>query len=64
MLGHRENVRTSKFWRKSKGKMQKKFRKFTKGIQGFDLGKKIQQLFHACLPLRSFFFAEKRDGRA
>ncbi len=32
MLSHRENVRTSKFWRKSKEKKQKKFRKFTKGI--------------------------------
>jgi hypothetical protein len=32
MLSHRGNVRTSKFWRKSKEKKQKKFRKFTKGI--------------------------------
>ncbi len=29
MLSHRGNVRTSKFWRKSKEKKQKKFRKFT-----------------------------------
>jgi hypothetical protein len=43
MLCHRGNVRTSKFWRKSKEKKQKNFRKFTKGIYGFDLGqKKIQ----------------------
>jgi hypothetical protein len=32
MLSHRGNVRTSKFWRKSKEKMRKFFRKFTKGI--------------------------------
>jgi hypothetical protein len=31
MLSHRGNVRTSKFWRKSKEKKQKIFRKFTKG---------------------------------
>jgi hypothetical protein len=40
MLSHRGNVRTSKFWRKSKEKMQKNFQKFTKGIEGFDLGQK------------------------
>ncbi len=32
MLIHRGNVRTSKFWRKSKEKKQNFFRKFTKGI--------------------------------
>jgi hypothetical protein len=32
MLSHRGNVRTSKFWRKSKEKKQKNFRKFMKGI--------------------------------
>ena len=32
MLSHRVNVRTSKFWRKSKETKQKNFRKFTKGI--------------------------------
>jgi hypothetical protein len=32
MLSHSGNVRTSKFWRKSKEKKQKIFRKFTKGI--------------------------------
>jgi hypothetical protein len=43
MLSHRENVRTSKFWRKSKEKKRNFFRKFTKGIQGFEFGqKKIQ----------------------
>ncbi len=40
MLSHRGNVRTSKFWRKSKEKKRNFFRKFTKGIWGFDLGKK------------------------
>jgi hypothetical protein len=40
MLSHRENVRTSKFWRKSKEKNRNFFQKFTKGIEGFDLGKK------------------------
>jgi hypothetical protein len=40
MLSHRGNVRTSKFWRKSKDKKQIFFRKFTKGIKGFDLGQK------------------------
>jgi hypothetical protein len=32
MLSHRGNVRTSKFWRKSKEKKRNYFRKFTKGI--------------------------------
>jgi hypothetical protein len=32
MLSHRRNVRTSKFWRKSKKKKRNFFRKFTKGI--------------------------------
>jgi hypothetical protein len=41
MLSHCGNVRTSKFWRKSKEKKRIFFRKFTKGIEGFDLGKKI-----------------------
>jgi hypothetical protein len=31
MLSHRGNVRTSKFWRKSKEKKRIFFRKFTKG---------------------------------
>ncbi len=40
MLSHCENVLTSQCWRKSKEKKRNFFRKFTKGIQGFDLGKK------------------------
>jgi hypothetical protein len=40
MLSHRGNVRTSKFWRKSKEKKRNFFQKFTKGINGFDLGQK------------------------
>jgi hypothetical protein len=32
MLSHRVNVRTSKFWRKSKETKRNIFRKFTKGI--------------------------------
>ncbi len=32
LLSHRGNVRTSKFWRKSKEKKRNFFRKFTKGI--------------------------------
>jgi hypothetical protein len=32
VLSHRENVRTSKFWRKSKEKKRNFYRKFTKGI--------------------------------
>jgi hypothetical protein len=40
MLSHRGNVRTSKFWRKSKEKRRNFFRKFGKGMQGFDLGQK------------------------
>jgi hypothetical protein len=44
MLSHRVNVRTSKFWRKSKETKRNIFQKFTKGIYGFDLGqKKIQK---------------------
>jgi hypothetical protein len=40
MLSHCGNVRTLKFWRKSKEKKRNFFRKFKKGISGFDLGKK------------------------
>jgi hypothetical protein len=59
MLSHRGNVRTSKFWRKSKEKKQKKFRKFTKGILGFDLGqKKKSKLSHACVPLKVYKFVQ------
>jgi hypothetical protein len=32
MLSHRGNVRTSKFWRKSKEKKRNFFHKFTKGV--------------------------------
>jgi hypothetical protein len=32
MLSHRENVRTLKFWRKSKEKKRNFLRKFTRGI--------------------------------
>jgi hypothetical protein len=53
MLNHRENVRTSKFWRKSKEKKRFFFRKFTKGIKGFDLGQKNSKLSHACVPLNT-----------
>jgi hypothetical protein len=42
MLSHRGNVRISKFGRKSKEKKRNFFRKFTKGIWGFDLGQKNQ----------------------
>jgi hypothetical protein len=42
MLSHRGNVRTSKFWRKSKEKKRIFFRKFTKGIEGFDLGEETK----------------------
>jgi hypothetical protein len=38
---------------KIEGKEAKFFRKFTKGIQEFDLGKKSSKLSHACIPLRS-----------
>ncbi len=40
MLSHRENVWTSKFWRKWKEKKQIFFRKSTKGMSGYDLGQK------------------------
>ncbi len=53
MLSHRVNVRTSKFWRKSKETKRIFFRKFTKGILGFDLGqKKNSKISHACVPLK------------
>jgi hypothetical protein len=42
MLSHRGNVQTSKFGRNAKEKKRNFFRKFTKGILGFDLGKKNQ----------------------
>ncbi len=48
MLSHRWNVLTSKFWRKSKETKRNFFRKFTKGIYGFDLGKKKIQII-SCL---------------
>jgi hypothetical protein len=28
------------------------FQKFTKGIEGFDLGKKKLKISHACVPLK------------
>ncbi len=41
MLSQRENVRTSKFWRKSKEKNRNFFGKLSQGIKkGFDLGQK------------------------
>ncbi len=60
VLIHRENVRTSKFWRKSKEEKQKNFRKFTKGRKGFDLGKKKSKLFHAHVPLKWRFTVCKK----
>jgi hypothetical protein len=53
MLSHRRNVRTSKFWQKSKEKKRIFFlQKFTKCIKGFDLGQqKNSKLSHACVPL-------------
>jgi hypothetical protein len=52
MLSHPGNVQTLNFWRKSKEKKQNFFRKFTKGIKGFDLGqKKNSKLSHACVLL-------------
>ncbi len=51
MLSHCWNFLTSKFWRKSKETKRIFFRKFTKGIYGFDLGQKKSKLFHACVPL-------------
>ncbi len=47
-ISHRGNVRKSKFWRKSKEKKRNFFRKFTKGIKEFDLGKKKIQII-SCL---------------
>ncbi len=38
MLSHRENVRTSKFWQKSKEKKLIFLKQFTRGIKRFDLG--------------------------
>ncbi len=56
MLSHRVNVRTSKFWRKSKETKQNFFRKFTNGISGFDLGKKRNsKISNACVPLKKSF---------
>jgi hypothetical protein len=53
MLSHRENIRTSKFWRKSKDEKRNFVRKFTKGIKGYDLGQqKNSKLFHACVPVK------------
>jgi hypothetical protein len=37
---------------KIEGKVPFFSRKFTKGIQGFDLGKKKSKLSHACVPLK------------
>ncbi len=44
MLNLRENIRTSKFWRKSKGKKQKNF-------ENLPNSKNKSKLFHACEPL-------------
>jgi hypothetical protein len=40
---------TSKFWQKSKETKRNFFRKFTKGIKGFDLGQKKIQKNISCL---------------
>jgi hypothetical protein len=55
MLSHRGNVRTSKFWRKSKDKKRNFFLKFTEGILGFDLGQKKFKII-SCL----YTFKEKQ----
>jgi hypothetical protein len=60
MLSHRETIRTSNFWQKSKERKRNFFRKFTKGIQGFDLGKKNSKLSHACVSLYLEQSAKKR----
>jgi hypothetical protein len=54
MLSHRGNVRTSKFWRKSKEKKRIFFRKFTKGILGFGLGQNKLKII-SCLCTFKFF---------
>ncbi len=60
MLSHRGNVRTSKFWRKSKEKKRNFFRRFTKGIKGFDLGQKKFKII-SCLCTFKQFFSDNND---
>jgi hypothetical protein len=52
MLSHRENVRASKFWRKSKEKKRNVFENLPRTYKDLIQVKKNSKLFHACVPLR------------
>ncbi len=54
MRSLRGNVRTSNFWRKSKEKKRNFFRKFTKGIYGFDLGQKKFKIISCLCTFKAF----------
>ncbi len=54
MLSHREHVRTSKFWRKSKEKKQKFFENLPRAYKDLIQVKKNYTLFHDCVPLTFF----------
>ncbi len=52
MLSHRRNVRTSKFWRKSKKKKRNFFENLRRAYKDLIQVKKNSKLSHACVPLR------------
>ncbi len=61
MLSHRVNVRTSKFWRKSKETKRNFFSKIYQGhIRIWFRSKKYSKISHACVPLRGgcYFWIE------
>ncbi len=63
MLSHRGNIRTSKFWRKSKEKRRNFFSKIYKGhIRIWFRSKKNSKLSHACVPLKMSWFVKIPPG--
>jgi hypothetical protein len=57
MLSHCENVRTSKFWQKSKEKKRNFFQKFTRGIKRFDLGQEKLRIISCLCTFNSEHYA-------
>jgi hypothetical protein len=63
MLSHRGNIRTSKFWRKSKEKKRKIFSKIYEGhIRIWFRSKKYSKLSHACVPLNKIGVFTEQNG--
>jgi hypothetical protein len=67
MLSHRGNVRTSKFWRKSKETKRNFFQNLRRAYKDMIYVKKNSKISHACVPLterpRSFFWGHAGPGQ-